>query len=536
MADSKARNSDKSRVRNSREKILDAAHALVQSAAADGQYLRQPYRRQLAELANVHDQTVARHFPGSFWGAVCAALCERYRVTPGTVVPDNVRTWAQEHYDREASAGIVAAPVGTDELRDRFAAASTVDDDTELSISAKALVDILSTTTPNLIAHAGEITECAKTVRGRVGALSSDAAVEAALRLNDVAVQAHRHLASGPGGSGNTASEQNRLIMQAGDHDHDGGELARQMVNQALYEPRNLQAIIQIKRWDKEISERRGLRVRAVLSQFHIDRAEAMIGCQPEAEITSLVKVVTDLRTLQRGERSVHPDAADVAMLVARLAGVCLAYPELLKNGELGGTRGELLHLFKTDEQQSLQIKHEALQLKRDAQSLFKMVDAKPVEATELLRVLRFRGPGDFLIARYLADQAEMGDEQIGLRFGRTFGPPDHVRIHLLSRAQSCYRRVRVTSRVSGCAAALAGMAEAEMLIAASQISMLSRSVGVPETPTGDQTIDHLLRHINDLVHHAVMGESLTRIQVGRIINALDPIRIFLMGSQQHRL
>ncbi|WP_157110163.1 hypothetical protein [Nocardia anaemiae] len=479
----------------------------------------------------MHDQTVRRHFPDHFWGAVCAALCERYRTTPGMNAPANVRTWAQEYYDRQAGARLVAAPTGTDELRDRFAAASTADDDTELAVSAKALVDKLSGTPANLTAHAGEIIECAKNVRARVGASSSIEATEATLSLNDAAVQAHRHLAAGPGGSGNTASEQTRLILQAGDGGSEGAvERTRRMLDQALYEPQHMQAIIQIKRWDKEISERLGLKVRAVLSQFHIDRAEAMIGRQPEGEIASLQKVVTDLRALQKDdEHPACPTSADVVMLVARLAGVSLAYPELLKNDELTDTRAELLRLFQMDG-------HKAKQLKRDALSLFKMVDDKPVEAIELLRALRFRGPGDYLIARYLANQAEMSDEQIQHRFGQTLGPPDHVRILLLNRSCSCYDRVRVTSRVSGCAATLAGMAEAEMLIAQNQIAILSHGAPPPEVPTGDQTIEHLLRNINDLVHRAVVGKTLDPRQVGRLVNALDPIRTFLMGSAKHRL
>jgi hypothetical protein len=116
-----------------------------------------------------------------------------------------------------------------------------------------------------------------------------------------------------------------------------------------------------------------------------------------------------------------------------------------VQNGELDTARVELLRLFKRDT-------HESKQLKRDAQSLFNLIDEKPVEAIELLQALRFQGPGDFLIARHLVSQAEMTNVQIEYRFGRKLGPPDGVRIMLLRRAESCYRRVLGTSRVSGCA------------------------------------------------------------------------------------
>ncbi|MFI5541564.1 hypothetical protein ACIA5H_34795 [Nocardia sp. NPDC051900] len=529
MADSGVRASDKVRVHNTRSRVLDAAQGLVDEAADNGKFLEAPTRTVLAERAGLHPQTVRKHFED--WSAVCAALCERYR-RRGLNPPENVRAWAQPYFDKEATGQAVPVASGLDELRDRYAAASTGNDDTALAQAAKALVDKLSGKSTGVAAHAGEIIECARTVRSRVSAASAKPALEAALALSDAAVEAHRHLAWGPGGSGNSASDQTRLLLKAGDHGRagDAAARARQMVDQALNEPQQLQAIVQIKRWDKEISNRLGLRVRAVLAQFHIDRAEALILRRPEDEIASLARAVTDLRAIHRGERPEQPEPADVAMLVARFAGVCLAYPELLQNGELDLARVELLRLFKRNT-------HESRQLHRDAQSLFNLIDEKPVDAIELLRALRFRGPGDFLIARHLAAQAEMSNEHIEYRFGRKLGAPDGVRIMLLTRAESCYRRVVATSRISGCAGALAGIAEAEMEIAARKIDQLRHAgAHIPPTPTNDQTIEHLLRSIDDLVHRAVMGDALDPRQVARLVNALDPIRTFLMGSEVHRL
>ncbi len=59
------------------------------------------------------------------------------------------------------------------------------------------------------------------------------------LALSDAAVEAHRHLAWGPGGSDNSASDQTRLLLKAGDHGRagDAAARARQMVGQALNEP-----------------------------------------------------------------------------------------------------------------------------------------------------------------------------------------------------------------------------------------------------------------------------------------------------------
>ncbi|MFD4351265.1 hypothetical protein ACFWPX_01830 [Nocardia sp. NPDC058518] len=507
VAGSGARPSDQSRVRNTQNRILNAAQNLVDNAATSGRFLATPSRAQIAELARVHPNTVRTHFQD--WSAICAALCERYRVTPGAQPPENVRTWAQQHFDRESTGRPAAAPIGMEELRDRYAAASIGSDDTELALAATDLVDKLSSAPADLPAHAHEIVDCVRTVRARVGINSSESALHTVADLSDAAVQAHRHLATGPQANSGSGAEPARLVLEAGQHGRagDGAARAHQMVDQALHEPQNLQAIIQIKRWDKEISEKLNLRVRAVLAQFHIDRAEAMICRNPEDEIASLKRVVAALRQLQQNERPALPEHADVGMLVARLAGVWLAYTDLFGNGELRVTRAELLRLFKTDE-------HESRQLKKDAQSLFKLVDDKPVEAIELLRALRFRGPGDFLIARHLAAQAEMSDEQIKYRFGQALGTPDRVRIFLLNRAKSCYQRVQVTSRLTGCAAALAGMAQAELMLAEHRIDELSRGGPLPTTPTGDQTIEHLQRNINDLVHRAIIGESLDPRQV----------------------
>ncbi|MFF2085375.1 hypothetical protein ACFVVM_16480 [Nocardia sp. NPDC058176] len=527
--DSTARNSDIARKRNTREKILDAAHALVtNSSEASSSFLTEPTRTALAKQAGIHVQTFRKHFRD--WAEVCAALAERYRITPGMTTPDNVRHWAQEHYDREGRDKIIAAPVGTDELRNRFAAATMADDDTELAESGLVLVQTLSGRPVDMAMHAREIIECAKTVRARLDASSNHQALNSALQINDVAVQAHRHLAKGPGGHGNSASERVRLLQQiSDDSDGDTAEQTRQMVDRALHEPRHLQAIVRIKRWDQQISERLGLRVRAVLSKFHSARAEAMIGNLPEDEIAALREVVLGLRRLQKGEHPEYADTSDIVMLVARLAGVSLAYADQLKDGELAETRTDLLRLFRTND-------HENRQLKVDAQALFKLVDGEPVEATGLLRALRFQGPGDYLIARYLADQAELSDQDIVDRFGTSLGPPDHVRILLLNRACTCYERVSTTSRVSGCAARLAGMSQADISAARAKIRNLSGDTDLPTTPTGEQTIEHLLRNINDLVHRAVLGNVMDKRQVGTLVNALDPIRTFLMGRAIHRL
>ncbi|MEU4414806.1 hypothetical protein [Nocardia salmonicida] len=527
--DSTTRNSDTARKRNTREKILNAAYALATNdSEASSRFLAEPSRVVLAQQAGIHVQTLRKHFRD--WAEVCAALAERCRVTPHMSTPDNVRHWAQEHYNREVSPQVVAAPVGTEELRNQFAAATVTDDDTELARSGHALVAKLSSRPTDLAMHAGEIIECAKTVRARLDASSIEEALGYALNINDIAVQAHRHLAEGPGIRGNSASERTRLIQQINDDaDGDSAERARQMVDRALHEPQQLQAIIRIKRWDLQISERLNLRVRALLSKFHISRAEAMIGNLPEDEITSLKEVVAGLHRLQKSERPEHPETVDVVLLVARLAGVSLAYSDLLKDGELDETRAELMRLFHTTE-------HDVRQLKRDAQSLFKLVDDKEVEAVDLLRALRFVGPGDYLIARHLADQADMSDEDIEARFGTSLGPPDHVRILLLNRACSCYQRVCMTSRVSGCASRLAGMSSAEILIASTKIRNLSGGSELPATPTGEQTIEHLLRNIDELVHRAILGKVMDKRQVGILVNALDPIRTFLMGSAIHRL
>ncbi|MBW0273068.1 hypothetical protein ATM97_23575 [Nocardia sp. MH4] len=529
MVDSAARKSDVARKRNTREKILDAAYALVtNSSEASSTFLTEPTRAALAKQANIHVSTLRNHFHD--WAEVCAALTERCRITPGITPPDNIRHWAQEYYDREGRDKIIAAPIGTEELRNRFVAAAGADDDADLARSGLALVTKLSGKPADLLMHAREIIECAKTVRARLDASSIHEALHCALAINDVAVQAHRHFASGPGGSGNGASEQARLIQQiSDDSDGDSVEQTRQMVERALHEPQHLQAIIHIKRWDQQISERLGLRVRAVLSKFHVARAEAMIGKLPEDEIASLKEVVVALHRLRKGEPPEHADTTDIVMLVARLAGVSLAYPELLKAGELDETRTDLLRLFQTND-------HENRQLKVDAQALFKLVDGESVEATALLRALRFQGPGDYLIARYLADQADMSDQDIEDRFGTSLGPPDHVRILLLNRACSCFERVSTTSRVSGCAARLAGMSRADTLVARTKIVSLSGNSDLPSTPTGEQTIDHLLRNINDLVHRAVLGNVMDKRQVATLVNALDPIRTFLMGRAIHRL
>jgi hypothetical protein len=75
------------------------------------------------------------------------------------------------------------------------------------------------------------------------------------------------------------------------------------------------------------------------------------------------------------------------------------------------------------------------------------------------------------------------------------------------------------------------------MEIAARKIDELRHGgAPLPPTPTNNQTIEDLLRSIDDLVHRAVMGDKLDKRQVGRLVNALDPIRTFLMGSEVHRL
>src|SRR5690606_14974766 len=96
-------------------------------------------------------------------------------LTPGAMAPQNVKAWAQEHFDREARAKEVvdvADRAGVDQLRDRYAAAGTDDNDTELALSAKALVEQLASTPAYLAAHAGEIIECARTVRTRLDVMA----------------------------------------------------------------------------------------------------------------------------------------------------------------------------------------------------------------------------------------------------------------------------------------------------------------------------------------------------------------------------
>ncbi|MFI6313244.1 TetR/AcrR family transcriptional regulator [Nocardia fusca] len=532
MAESVARPSDKARVHNTRQRILDAAQKMVEEAGDASRYFSPPTRTAIAARAGVHPQTVRKRFQD--WSAICAALVERYRVTPGATAPENVRSWAREHFDREATGREITVPEEVEELRDRYAAISTGDNDIELTLTAKALVDKLAGGTGGLAAHAGEIIACARLAQDRLDIFTANGeALEAALVLADTAVQAHRHLAYGSGGRGNAASERTRSLKSAETAGAgDATARALRMVDQALYEPKHLQAIIQVKRWDVEVSARLGRKARVVLAQFHIARGEALIGRRPEDELSSLIKVVAGLRALQQAKPPDHAPIADVVVLVARLVGVCLAYPDLVENGELDTTRAELLKLFKTET-----FEYDTQQLMRDAQSLFKLVDEEPVEAPDLLRALRFWGPGDFLIARHLAAQAEMSDENIEGRFGTTLGPPDHVRILLLNRAHSCYKRVRDTSRVTGCAAQLAGMAAAEMVIAEHKITELGeRSASLPAKPTGDETIAHLQRNINDLIHRAVLGESLVTRQVAQLISFFEPIRTFLMGADKHRL
>ncbi|WP_143876237.1 hypothetical protein [Nocardia fluminea] len=55
-----------------------------------------------------------------------------------------------------------------------------------------------------------------------------------------------------------------------------------------------------------------------------------------------------------------------------------------------------------------------------------------------------------------------------------------------------------MTSRVSGCASRLAGMSSAKVLIASTKIRNLSGESELPATPTGEQTIEHLLRNTAD--------------------------------------
>lgn len=532
MTETAARPSDKARVHNTRHRILDAVQTMVEEAAEAGRYFKPPTRTVISARSGVHSQTIRRHFQD--WSAICAALVERYRVTPGVTAPENVRSWAREHFDREATGRDTAVPAEVEELRHKYAATSTGTNDIELTLAARALVGELAANGGDLADHAGEIIACTRTVQERLDLVSaSTEALEAALVLADTAVQAHRYLAYGSGGRGNSASERTRAL-RGGATGGAGDTTARalRMVDQALYEPQHLQAIILIKRWDVSVSTLLGRRARIALAHFHIQRGEALIGRRPEGEIASLVTVVSELRTLQQGKPADLAPTGDVVVLVARLAGVCLAYPDLVENGELGNTRTELLKLFKNKPTD-----HERQQLVRDAQSLFKLVDEAPVEAPDLLRALRFRGPGDFLIARHLAAQSQMPDERIEARFGKTLGPPDHVRILLLTRAHSCYKRVRDTSRVTGCASQLAGMAAAEMAIAEHRISELSAlGTSLPITPTGDETIAHLQRNINDLIHRAVLGESLDPRQVAQLISFLEPIRTFLMGAEKHRL
>ncbi|MEU5761283.1 hypothetical protein [Nocardia sp. NPDC047648] len=55
---------------------------------------------------------------------------------------------------------------------------------------------------------------------------------------------------------------------------------------------------------------------------------------------------------------------------------------------------------------------------------------------------------------------------------------------------------MEVASRISGCAGALAGIAEAETEIATRKIDQLRHAdAQILPTPTNDQTIEHLAQH-----------------------------------------
>ena len=537
------RPSDVAKLERTRAAILAAAAEHVDACIASGRPVENLSMTALAKLAERVPSTVLRHF--SDWHEVCAALVVHYRENEREV-PHRVLQWAQLKYDRERSATAQAAREATSEdgVTRRFSDSLKSGDESDILTTANELAKFYSTRGAS--GDSERVISCWKSVSTR-NAISLDPAamlhsdITLLINLLEYAVEAYR-------------------TRRSSDASEDSAALS---------------AIARLKRLDVACSTAIGSHTRAEISRFHVERAEALIEMDSDAEVRAMVGVVERLR--YRDDSTIaEVSVSELQKLLARAAAIYLAYPMRVPANYINHTLEGILRMFKSSnhdiQPDAYSVTRATRTARLDARSLVRALknsrpppeelraadvdtparaesaiaylnptgsERREVLVGDLLRTSRFQGVGGFLVARQLAQMATMPDSTLVAECGN-FGDledPNMLRYTILSRAIDYYSTVHPHFRQQGCAGVLSDLARNEMRsVSLLQVSVL-RNANVRDgvDPDGHRwdmeitaDIDELLQTVNSIVLNNIIRTRLSKRELARLVFQIEPIMTFV--------
>lgn len=473
--------------RQSVDAIAEAAEALIFATLREGRGLSSLSLRAFAAAANRSPSTVSAAFGST--EAIFAEVATRLK-TKGQVVPEAVQVRARSHVERQLHNAdprrgwrLRLQHTPPSDLKGRLAiyTAAAAMDPLRRAEAACALSEAYLNTSDGASNALLYAEECLLLCKGR----------EMPVTFMPIAMEAARLAA--------TASRY----------------LSRTHPSQDLP---NLVRVRGFKNQEAEYASAMQMRVAAAMATFHSRRADALITGSRSNELAALNDVVAALRDLRSQGQTIPDDC--LATVATRVECYRLAYPNDPAGSDLNAARELLMHMFQRATRSTT---------RRELESLFKVtrhateLDAVAPQPTDLLQAWRYGVVGMLGLAKYLLHLAEHPnamDLSAVLKEGNSGTQQDQLRTGaatiLLDICNNTTRR--------GSAGKL--RLQAKALLDELQAGGVEPDSHENRRPVG--SFDKALSEIEALVVALLIGETLDRKQIAKLIRTLQPIVTFL--------
>lgn len=508
-ANSKTTRAD--RKQQTRSKILDAAKLHLDELIDEGkiEFSRHASMQKIAALAGVSKTTVYAHFEDIF--AVCAALKLRSRQA-GRAERPAIEHAGGLHYTRGAdpetrlAARLQHKTVPLDDALEIVGLAEKQKANVIIKIQAASAVAraYLRRQTPT------EFLKSLDWVEKALALVDDDHIdhIRAALEATEIAAQAALRLSRDD-------SQEARYLRHVRDY----------------------------KRIEVQYARRLHYLWRAAMAAFHVARATALLEDDIDSEISAFTDVSAALEFAAKGGEPI--DADDIAILVARLCGVQLAYPQ--RAHELTDARNKLLRLLRPRASRSA------------IKALITAVDSAPhydadTTGIDMMQMLQFGTVGNLCVGRMLerkyhqtvslaevpptpaVSDSEPSDRDRDDKLAAAFGLPPNIS-HVLTvdpdeflvAALNYYARARSGTRKSGSAGTLREQAVQDRERLLTENSAIRDELEATPIPAmNDDTVAGITAAIDRLVMRGLVAERADIEHFLKIRRHIDPIYQFL--------
>lgn len=494
-----------SRKERYRAMILDAAQQLIDELVDEHQILdleRHLSDRKIAKRAGVSPTTVKAHFTDLY--QVCAALKARNRQTDRRVHPI-VEHYANLHFTRgpdletRLAAQLQYKPIPLEAALGLVKQAKARKAAVPIRIqAATAVADAyLRKQTPT------HLQDCLKWVRNALQLVDESHIdhIRAALEATDIGAQAARRLSRND-------DQETRYLLQVQEYQR----------TESLY------------------ARRLHYLSRAAMAAFHDARAAALLEDDVDSEVAAFDVVAAALKQASDGGEPIAAD--DIVVLISRVCGVQLAYPERAR--QLDRARNDIMHLLRSAD------------TRHALRTLMAAVDSHPdydseTSAIEMMLILRFGTVGYLCVGRILEHKYHRAISEAGAHTQTGVSPPEeelasafglprdisHVLAvnpdEFLVAALSYYTRAQSGTRQSGSAGRLRNLAAEDrerLLSEHAAVRDELETSGIPAMDT--DTMAGLTAAIDRLVMRGLVAERADRKQFIKLRRHIDPIYEFL--------